>query len=1322
MQQINEILTNHGASPEQRKCIQLTRDADGKVIQVAIAVNKKEEREILDNFQDKQTNWKEAAPHYILLQAVAGYHKTKRTELAEDLKEERSDQLAGLVRDLSRATAPLYSLVNHPDLDAPNHPDHEAWEVFKAEAEQAKDGEEKKEEGTAQPANQDALKIKFLQSRLTAYDKQVKDLISTYNPTKNSPIANLLSYHTEQFEKLERHLKIISENATHDTVRKLFSNQAESWDHDSVFTLDGKEKNFPSLGSFLRDQAHQLGSKSIAALDEFQPRFDQLFSSTAHPLRKKLVKAKSDLSKQLTTYAARYLNKDSPIPPGQLAALKKLSKEDQASTEKRWLDITPYVKQKEMLGKGPDGSEGLDDIDQLICFYTDSECLLTKPKTRWARVFSGEDGGGTLFLALLGVLFGTIPFVAFTLVALLFAMIADLVLFAIRCVPIVFSLILVVPATLCDFFFRTSLLKKLSQVQFVGDGYDKRFRELSRVRKIKQILLNRYNAYTVERKKMDESLLDETTDSDIGLSRYHPSHKRQEDQQNNAFDDALRNSALVEIKKNQAEGLFDVVGKNLCSVSVIAGFMHGMVKGIHHALYEIGDAIYLTCQRIAACFKPGTSRSQVRKEQREAVFQRIRQPKIDELKALAEKLREIRQVGMARRKSDFPDTYCTPITGWRKKTYSTPMDFASDVALALPYLLVNPGFEENPGIATPAFAAAIVSLSALTLPVSDDYGILKTFRAIPEYLAKTFMGKTLEGAYDINNALAVFLEWKLAYFGVEGASALYHGDFEFVRTMLENPEEITLGSVSFLAMGYAIGLIPDLPHLHLGHHDNVFLNAAQRYAEAVVNTGVGFINWVSEESRQAMHEAVMGPNTLELSFIGLKAALLMHTLISGAHKHAINTLEIDAEQLAKDFQTAGTQLFGEGIPTAQKEETVRKIFEQHGIAVEGSPVAEELVGVVMKKLQGMREADGRPEALLADTTQTDFTGARDHLKQRLQTVHLMEFFDSGVKREKSDTEYLSKTDAALMYDELFFAFEDYNALAPQDQKIDASVFLKHFYNKHCYEGSSGIKKLLSLTLFLPITLLWRGFKWLVGTPSMRHQVTKSNQKDKAMLFQLIADTAPLFRSLLKAMLYMFRMAVGAIVVITPLVIAVALSAVIVAVATSLFVPFAIVALLLGNARRYVSAISVYCKFVRDAVSTVWSGCLDNRVVNGWMRFISKYLGGIWSPHRSDAFGATGVKQWYAEKANVADTNTTELNSSLASVLRQLGGAGVKEMLAEATLAAGNDTPKRKKQDYGAANADAADHPQRSDKPNVDLKKPLLEEDREAVSASRSGCF
>lgn len=1234
------------------KRVRLTKDSQDKIIKIEIYVDKAECCEIFKYFPDKIIEWKEAAPHVLILRGLAGYEKKKLTTATQSAKNDSVDELAALVKNLCHKTAPLYALINHPYLDDPFHPAKVQWETFIEKYPHL---------------NKMQVKIEFIKSELLNYQQAVKALLLkkiNLSLSSQEEIQKFYQSHQEETAKFIKQLDGLANSVLdEDQLRKLLSNQDEA----NILGIT-------SLGQFLRSQAHELAGDTLSALDDVTAaRFDQLFSFSAHPLRKELVRAKKAIGDQESTHAVRFLNTRLPIPPGQLAVLEN----DDSKSEKKWFDIMPYVNCKTFLGNGIEGAEGLDDVDQILAWYANGAQPIKKPHSKFYKKLIGKEGAVGIF----EVVFFGLPALMMAGVGLVagacLAMVIDLMTCFLQALVFVFCSPLLLLGVIVDFVLQIpsfvtqkieipfSFLAKIAKLNIPPEWLNRALRKVSVVRIFKQFLLNDHDDY---------EWVDKTIEPE-SFSCIEQQEGKQVPPEN-----ASKADILHRVRENQAEGLFNVAASKLFAFSNVAGFLHEKLKQFFYAVRELRKVLGMLCEITYHFFLGEAGR--VQEKQRQDVIGELKKQIVQKNVQLSnEFLEALEEWGkthsgltgsfQAATEKDIAidqDRKWPCIVPWSSRQINSPLDFISDIAAGA-VGTVDFAFMEDPGIATPMFVLAMLGFGALLFP--SVAGVIPA-QVVNGAVAKAFMGKTLETGLPgiVTNILSNFLQWQLTTYGLKGFMEVYHGNFEWVRKLFEYPEEITLGATTFISLGYGMGLIPNLPTgVSLPTSPHPFLNALATYPATVYNGFASAFNVVINESREVTAQGVSGLNTLELAFIGLKSSLLIYGLLSGGHEAQITPLKVNFKKLVQDYCDAGKERLA----------MIQTLLHEHKIADPDSALAKKIhtefselaAAISVEEWQeiDLGEDRNKPSSYPTRTPTPEeqiFVERYKALRELLEHIRDMEVLGMPIDlfdKNSQNIAYQSKKHAELIYDALFFAIEDYNQAARQvglfHEQLDGRHFLHNFYNKHCYAGSSGWHKILFGILLFPVTWLWRGFKYLIGTPSMQHQVKKSFCKDFAMLFQLIPDViAPILRSFLKAVTYSIRMFLG-VFLLPLLVVTGGIMLFISGLALVGILPMSLYALAEGiqtdSAEKFAEVMIHYFTDVKKWNDAVWQTLLCNPFVNSCLKEIS-FVGstsGTGSPHRLNLLKTVGLASLYEYLTSVADTSSENLQRDACQLSARL---------------------------------------------------------------------
>ena len=102
-------------------------------------------------------------------------------------------------------------------------------------------------------------------------------------------------------------------------------------------------------------------------------------------------------------------------------------------------------------------------------------------------------------------------------------------------------------------------------------------------------------------------------------------------------------------------------------------------------------------------------------------------------------------------------------------------------------------------------------------------------------------------------------------------------------------------------------------------------------------------------------------------------------------------------------------------------------------------------------------------------------------------------------------------------------------LGRPEKQLDFQPLFRSFYNRYYHQGTTILFQSFSLYPFLPVTLIWRCALYLLAnteyfnSPTMRHQIVKSNATFMALGYQTLAIVSLSLQSLSISYLYFFKM-------------------------------------------------------------------------------------------------------------------------------------------------------------------------------------------------------
>ncbi len=435
----------------------------------------------------------------------------------------------------------------------------------------------------------------------------------------------------------------------------------------------------------------------------------------------------------------------------------------------------------------------------------------------------------------------------------------------------------------------------------------------------------------------------------------------------------------------------------------------------------------------------------------------------------------------------------------------SPLDVFYEIAVVLSNDVVNPMFRKSPGIATFYFALSMLTFGTLVLP-STAFAWMKPLPSWLQYIANKisvhFTGKPTSAGL-MEQSVACFLEWKLGFFSTEFVVEMLEGHYEILEKLFEEPEQIVLGLVGLVGLGMSLQYIPELPN-----------NIKIPGLPAVPNPYFIIINTFTEESKSCA-DGTLGLTSIEYGFLGLKFAMLLHSMLSNSEREEAKLTEI--EKLALVLQQKN--FFAELLKFCREKELVKRDLKSLN-------VKNEIKEFIKTQLPDENFSDyciaEFAELLLAPNkkqsssvmhkNESTVAEARAKLTQAIQMV-----------ADKNNNLLLSRSvfgvnkEAHQLYDYLDSLFEEYNAAIKREHPnelnkycIDKRPFLDIFFNKYIYKRSNNFVRSF-LLIFYPIPVILRSLKYIWATithkPSMQHQVVKNFSKDLVILSQIFTPVA-----------------------------------------------------------------------------------------------------------------------------------------------------------------------------------------------------------------------
>ncbi|MDA9272034.1 hypothetical protein N9Q05_01455 [bacterium] len=234
---------------------------------------------------------------------------------------------------------------------------------------------------------------------------------------------------------------------------------------------------------------------------------------------------------------------------------------------------------------------------------------------------------------------------------------------------------------------------------------------------------------------------------------------------------------------------------------------------------------------------------------------------------------------------------------------SSPLEVFREIMLTLDDSIIDPMFRKSPGFATFYFIISATTFGTYLAPASA----LAMFKSFPAFLKMPtdiisihFTGKATSLGIQ-EQMVACFLEWKLGFFTTEFIMETKRGNFNFLNDLVREPEQLTMGLIGLIGLGLSLQYIPLLPTTI-----TIPPIAGLPPIPPIYNFYAEIVNVFIDES-VGCKSGTIGLTSLEYGFLGLKFAMLMHSMLSGArqgeHADALQQLSkaCSTEQFLKDL-------------------------------------------------------------------------------------------------------------------------------------------------------------------------------------------------------------------------------------------------------------------------------------------------------------------------------------------------------------------------------------------------------------------------------------
>jgi hypothetical protein len=503
---------------------------------------------------------------------------------------------------------------------------------------------------------------------------------------------------------------------------------------------------------------------------------------------------------------------------------------------------------------------------------------------------------------------------------------------------------------------------------------------------------------------------------------------------------------------------------------------------------------------------------------------------------------------------------------------SSPLEVFREVMVTLSDTVVDPMFRKSPGASTFYFMVSMITFGTYLAPAAA----LAWMKSVPawlqipsEFLSIHFTGKSATLGIQ-EQMIACFLEWKLGFFTTELLIEISHGNYDFLNDLFQEPEKLTLGLVGLIAMGVSVQFLPILPTMI----KIPGLPPIYNYYAEIMNIFV--------DEAKGCAEGTFPFTGLEYGFLGLKFAMLMHSMLSGSHAEKKNAAHQKLAQACTDKQflakllraCAKAKLLKEPDEEIRNQhfkgilsKLLKSTLKQHRLDDQftgaeliafQSALAEQISPAIQEHLQY------KSQQAIANAQNKLIDGP--HPKDKLKQYH-----NDQLQEQKKPKMDLGRAHAELLeaiemigdeknpltfnqdrlkeankvYEYLDQLFDNYNHQLQLQKRADLCIdkrdFLAVYYNKYCYQGSNNlIRSLIFFPIPLPVppyfvpayvfVVAFREMKRLFAKwfhkPSIIHQVQKSYYKDLVLLYQFAAITARTLDVFNRALTYSLRVIVA----------------------------------------------------------------------------------------------------------------------------------------------------------------------------------------------------
>lgn len=472
-----------------------------------------------------------------------------------------------------------------------------------------------------------------------------------------------------------------------------------------------------------------------------------------------------------------------------------------------------------------------------------------------------------------------------------------------------------------------------------------------------------------------------------------------------------------------------------------------------------------------------------------------------------------------------------------------PTAFITEIIIGGSNLLVTPIFRNSPGVATVFFAISIGGFVCFLPPVAAVAclkGLIKIFTAPLNFIGMQLMGSLPTTL--MNQAVSGLFLWKVGVLSTEAMIEMYEGHYDFLTTLIENPEKLILGLTSVLALGYGLRFLPLLP---------VMITLPNGFQ--VPNLYAIIINIYIYQAKEGSLTANLA--SIDYLLLGLQTAILLQTVVN------VDAINYPIQNIKEEFEKAEILKIVDEHQLREKINHICKIchvtFPPHVIdgiiakieSLQHDPKASETLLEVIKSSQPVfehadqdnanntailarieEEASAAAEVILEDGPQkkTPFDELEHLYEQILSACERMEHNLSFADTPQSS----AKNQAMRYYDHLDALINKFNQLAQEQNDnlpsnkgraqmsdedgsnhsailktaipfIDKRPLLAVFYRRHCMSTRTMVGRYAAIFPLAPITysarLISAIYGWSFNKPSWVKSAAIATSDDILMI-------------------------------------------------------------------------------------------------------------------------------------------------------------------------------------------------------------------------------